>query len=51
MLHFRFLTRLRFVFGVRRNFVVVFLFFLHHFFVVRDVAWISHVGLSVDGFR
>lgn len=37
------LTGLRGMDGIRRDLFAAMLFLLLHFFVVRDIAWISHV--------
>jgi hypothetical protein len=48
MLERRFLARLRRVDGVGRDLLAAMLFFLLHFFVVRDIAWVSH-GSTMRG--
>jgi len=42
MLHGWLLTRLWYMNRARSDFLAVVLFLLLHFFVVRDIAWISH---------
>ena len=42
MLQRRLLARLRRMDGVGSDFLAAMLFLLLHFFVVRDIAWISH---------